>query len=730
MVVAAAAAQQQHQQQQQVSTASTTAEEEALKRNTDCVYFLASPLTCKKGSECEYRHSEYARVNPRDCYFWLNGNCLNPKCGFRHPPLDGLLGTQTAVSTGSSFPSSHSATVLAAHAPNNSGKQAVPCIFFQKGLCIKGDKCAFLHGPNTTVNKASQPTAAVPANEPPTLKKASAVIQKCTQEQKGPPANVPKAVVVRPEANKSTHKAETAFPRNAAGNERDAPPPSGTDDEFPQYKATNVPPVINGNSLNRSNRLHQAHALDDQSFQHGKDADEFLRESSPGFDVLVDDELRDSDYYHDEDQYGRTRGHEGRDLNSVNEYDIGRSADYSSLTEMGRETFRDPRGYDIGSYDHISMQGQYAWEQRMAASDRVLVGGSSNQERRSYSKSETHNQINESDLRYRLSKHRRANGLRSVVSPDYAHAPENQIEEQYHRSSTRRDSHHLASQESSLSGRLRGRIKLPRRSPVSGSDLRSERDLDRGRNWGSVSPGRPQTSHQGRLRDRIKGRVEDGYNNGGRNFRGPRMMRREMMDDRDADFAGPKSLSELKGGKNAESKEQQSLRKRKSLEDNQQPEGGLSFDGPMPLSEILKRKRGAGAATSASTGISSANMQVNNPKESQGSMGGGSNNTAAQSAVSTVSKEVSNNKEAGAVKETEGKNEATHLEAEDGMIAEEGIEDHDLEVDDQRDGEYDYEQGDEGDYNYEEGENAEGEEEYLEDEDGDDFAKKIGVMFS
>lgn len=25
-----------------------SAEEEAIKRNTDCVYFLASPLTCKK----------------------------------------------------------------------------------------------------------------------------------------------------------------------------------------------------------------------------------------------------------------------------------------------------------------------------------------------------------------------------------------------------------------------------------------------------------------------------------------------------------------------------------------------------------------------------------------------------------------------------------------------------------------------------------------------------------
>lgn len=37
----------QPQQQQQLPI---SAEEEALKRNTDCVYFLASPLTCKKVS--------------------------------------------------------------------------------------------------------------------------------------------------------------------------------------------------------------------------------------------------------------------------------------------------------------------------------------------------------------------------------------------------------------------------------------------------------------------------------------------------------------------------------------------------------------------------------------------------------------------------------------------------------------------------------------------------------
>jgi hypothetical protein len=39
--------QQQHEQKKQSETVSS-AEEDALKWNTDCVYFLASPLTCKK----------------------------------------------------------------------------------------------------------------------------------------------------------------------------------------------------------------------------------------------------------------------------------------------------------------------------------------------------------------------------------------------------------------------------------------------------------------------------------------------------------------------------------------------------------------------------------------------------------------------------------------------------------------------------------------------------------
>ncbi|TQD87581.1 hypothetical protein C1H46_026880 [Malus baccata] len=64
-------------------------------------------------------------------------------------------------------------------------------------------------------------------------------------------------------------------------------------------------------------------------------------------------------------------------------------------------------------------QGQYAWDQHRASSERQLVGPA-RLERRGYSKSESPENIDELDLRHRLSKHRRVNGLRSIVSHDYA----------------------------------------------------------------------------------------------------------------------------------------------------------------------------------------------------------------------------------------------------------------------------------------------------------------------
>lgn len=704
-----------------------------MKRNTDCVYFLASPLTCKKGAECEYRHSEYARLNPRDCWYWLNGNCLNPKCPFRHPPLDASLGNQAATSVGNSLPPSQNAAMPATQASFGSSKQAVPCIFYHKGLCLKGDRCAFSHGPSpTTGNKIPQAAASTHVSEPSTFKKALEALEKSPPEQKSLQLNVSTSVRVPPEAKYTPKpegtKVDPGFRRNIVSIERNAAPPTRLDDDAPRYKAANVLPVISGNSVNRSNRTLQGLVPEDHSFLNGKEPDEFLRESSPGFDVLVDDELTDSDYYHGEDQFGRTRAHEGRNLNPVSEYDMGHAADYNSMVDVDRERFCDPRGH--GSYDQ--MQGQYAWAEHGASSEKLMVESSHLERRRGFHKSDSPDHVDDLDLRHRLAKQRRVNGLRSVVSRDYAH--NNHVEEQRYQSSSRRDPLHVPSNEISLSNRLRGRIKLPERSsPVNGSDVRAERELERGRNWGRLSPGRPQVSHQGRLRDRIKGRIQEDYNDEGRNFRGPRIGR-DIADD-GSDFTRPKSLAELKVGKSTEIKEPKSLGKQKSFDNHGQSEGDLSFEGPKPLSEILKRKRGSEVAASGS-GKFDVNREDGIRRELKESFTSGSEGRAAVGMQNEEEPKSVASAAAGTV--TEKTDEAcvasqapksNEFEAEDGMIYDDTMEDQELEADDQREGDYEYEQVDEGEY-IEEGENADPEEEYLDDEDGDDFAKKIGVMLS
>ncbi|MCO5570580.1 hypothetical protein L7F22_024305 [Adiantum nelumboides] len=124
-----------------IPSSDSVIDEEAQKRNTDCIYFLASPLTCKKGSTCEYRHSEAARMNPRDCWFWKAGNCLNPHCSFRHLPLDGKSVSAASVASTSSAPV---VMQLAPATPLNKSK--TPCYFFSQGYCAKNDKCPFVHG--------------------------------------------------------------------------------------------------------------------------------------------------------------------------------------------------------------------------------------------------------------------------------------------------------------------------------------------------------------------------------------------------------------------------------------------------------------------------------------------------------------------------------------------------------------------------------------------------------
>ncbi|KAK1298574.1 Zinc finger CCCH domain-containing protein 32 [Acorus calamus] len=245
-----------------VSVSST--EDEIQKRNTDCVYFLASRLTCKKGSECEYRHSEVARLNPRDCWYWLAGNCINLACPFRHPPLVG-------PSESSSDPDQPAVAIQ---------KTNVPCYFFFNTHCIKGDLCPFLHGPPNSVTPAPQKplhsTSAPPADHPPPENKTSAGSDTGPASIEAPSiffegtskaSIVPLNDIVVSERSPSLQPSIPEFNETATGNLLE---------NLPEYM---------GNQ--GSHPSHDQSSAEEQVSDPGEPEERW--ESSPGFDVLVDD---------------------------------------------------------------------------------------------------------------------------------------------------------------------------------------------------------------------------------------------------------------------------------------------------------------------------------------------------------------------------------------------------------------------------------------------------------
>ncbi|XP_028781403.1 zinc finger CCCH domain-containing protein 17 [Neltuma alba] len=259
-------------------------DEDLLKRNTDCVYFLASPLTCKKGVDCEYRHNEIARLNPRDCWYWLSGNCLNPTCAFRHPPLEGHTGVPSEP-TQSSLPAN----------------KTVPCYFFFNGFCNKGDRCSFLHGPDyssfpgkagkndcgsndalPSENKTSSGNKAGVAMTTETCPDPSEIAPKALHNCKIEPVEDPQRSILKNLKQQNTSPEISAYEYKEATVIR--PDPVYPDKDF-----------IHGIS----------HMCTDQSPDervHNHMEPEERLESPPGFDVLVDDEM-ESPTYGDDSEY-------------------------------------------------------------------------------------------------------------------------------------------------------------------------------------------------------------------------------------------------------------------------------------------------------------------------------------------------------------------------------------------------------------------------------------------
>ncbi|KAL8105737.1 hypothetical protein AgCh_029506 [Apium graveolens] len=184
-----------------------------------------------------------------------------------------------------------------------------------------------------------------------------------------------------------------------------------------------------------------------------------------------------------------------------------------------------------------------------------VSGGSTYLERMRYPRAGGADQIDNLGLKYHVSKQDYGNSLRSVVRHDRARESH---DDPAHRTPAK-DPFLLIARENMSGSQLQGTIKVPRRS----TDFSSS--TDRGRHLGRGSSERP-------------------------------------INEISSKFAHPESIAMLKV-KNRVNYEHVNNRqlpgKRKRSEQkgvDQKGERSLSFEGPKPLSEILKRKRSAGAA--------------------------------------------------------------------------------------------------------------------------------------
>ncbi|XP_057967194.1 zinc finger CCCH domain-containing protein 34-like [Malania oleifera] len=527
-------------------------EDELQKRNTDCVYFLASPLTCKKGIDCEYRHSDIARLNPRDCWYWLAGNCLNPTCAFRHPPLDGH-----------SEGSLESAAAPSQQSSATTNKTNVPCYFYFNGFCNKGDQCSFLHGPDGSTAWKSVKTTSAGADAPSLDNKTSVgsdirhvpnethpnlseTAQKAASEIQFQPNDVHQKSV----PNKVVK--QSAYPQTSVSESEEAAP----------IKSESLPPE--GGLIESGSLICSDQSSDEQVDGHVEPEERW--ESSPGFDVLVDNRSDDMGYQ-DDPEYAVALEREGREVNDhFLRYDFEDRVEYDSIYSDA-EILCEHRiydSYDRLDYDHRSEYGQVPRRMRQRIADPIL-----SRKRKLLPVGMAENGRNGVDLREHLRKHRMIDGH-----------PVNRF-------SRRNDS-----------PRLIGRNRERSRRHGAGQRLHGRLASEVGRNMigsfgekESVSNGVNRQDRLRRLRlNRPRHHFEE-KRQAKMQFVPSEVSREPPTRERrytseSSSFTGPKSLAQIKE------------EKRKAMESGDcfgvraDPSrmSVADFQGPKPLSEILKEK--------------------------------------------------------------------------------------------------------------------------------------------
>lgn len=821
-------------------------DEETQKRNTDCVYFLASPLTCKKGNDCEYRHSESARINPRDCWYWLGGNCLNPTCAFRHPPLDGLSGAPSPATV----PPSSSASLPASGTAN---KPKVPCYFFQQGYCVKGDKCPFVHGPFSGANQTSQKTSkpspavtepqaggkqavnetesnkdgkhpsdlsfpkavqstdpnAVQSSNPMTLKSnnfqavqsRNPVVAKANNfkasQSSNPVAlqsnNFQAGHLGNPLTLQSNNVKEAQLQPEARHVSQSRSQPTyikGSPHEVEQYLPEIEPTRqrIHDASRNRS-RIRPSHPPEER-LQNGLESEDLLGGSSPGFDVLVDDgpdqlsHREDADYYKHDMESGRDAIN-GRERSMHNKRELVRTGYYDAEFQ-----------YDHGAYEPYKNRGyeRGGRKQSNAFDDRVLERPIV-RERRSLSSEDDPERNNMEDLRHRISKRRRAGEAKVVDSPSKRQHVDSRHGE-FHRGSRQQDDDRrqqdiyrdqLRQGMNHSSRRLQGRIQVEasgfKREPSDNIEADQEGKLERA--WSRSSPSRRGLNDhfRSKYREKERGRMpaDGSISSESRVPRGQTFRNTETRTDA-INFAGPKTLAQIKQEKNRESSEEPSTAQSTEHGSLQNPSmkspdkhrqnlpweerkmrlgkvisdssGEQDFQAPKPLSDILKKKR----KVTQENGDNEGNI----PTEGQGQAIQGFNLNKGNDGLPPPEKDVEEGElPAGdsytselptftpGVDDTEASNDVDTLvedkpsafsngakpvvvdDQEDAVMNDAVHSNEDEDVDHE---EYDLEHAEhednEDNEEWERNEDEQEDEDFLEDDDDDDFARKLGGIFS
>lgn len=527
-------------------------EDELKKRNTDCVYFLASPLTCKKGVECEFRHSEMARLNPRDCWYWLAGNCLNPTCAFRHPPLEGR--SENCLEP-ASVPQQASVPV---------SKSSVPCYFYFNGFCNKGDNCSFLHGSNS-----------IPPG--PFSKAASTATTVHPLETRRPPVDDGMAASLEPPFNQlevTTNAGESIQLQTG----KEYQPPASTSilqqSSSPQNALRKFDEVVLKSEILLPAESHQfplgvdqsPQSLDKSSEDHfdGHLEPEERWESSPGFDVLVDDGSEKLGFEDDPEYMLSHKGDDRLHHEHLLHYDYEEATGYE-LEYSESSIFYEKGIYE--SYDHPEDDPVLHHDRRVPKRSRDMVLNPLDFQKRHLLSREVYDDENGTDLRNHLQRRRRITG---------------------------RSKRHITSDQN---GRNQERHGRRRNLPTSQGQLAPEvgRDVigghsENGRRRRSRSrQSQPMYSrsrqHERERRRQARTQVSFSENSS------TTMVSRDTRTTEDSSmtFTAPKTLAQIRE------------EKRKALEDMNDFKGNgttsLHFEGPKPLSEILKHKKRLGSTS-------------------------------------------------------------------------------------------------------------------------------------